>query len=135
MAYEVFDQELPDPLTEAGTLAFDSSRKNLLAVRDAIIATGFFPGWDVEMQDSDGSPTTTPDQPDQLVASKGVERIRLVFTWGTVGGEDGNITVIVAEYSSNSGVLYEPMGSTGYPNGMMSISYDADGYYLSHTWS
>ncbi|MEW8230343.1 MAG: hypothetical protein AB2745_08470 [Candidatus Thiodiazotropha endolucinida] len=136
MAYTVYDQTTPDPSTENGTQAFDSTRENLLAVRDAIIADGFFPGWDMETQNSDGSsPPTDPTQPDQIVFSKGTERIKLSLTWGTVGGEAGNVTQVVAEYSANSGTLYEPMGATGYPNGTLTISYDANGVPLSHTWS
>lgn len=136
MAYQVFDQTLPDPSTQNGLTAFDSTRENLAAVRDAIISTGFFPGWNAEMQNSNGStPPTTPEQPDQVVYSKGTERIKLAFTWGTVGGEAGNVTVVVASYSSNSGGLYEPMGTTGYPLGTLTLSYDAAGNFLSQAWS
>lgn len=135
MAYEPFDPALPDPSTENGTQAFDSTRENLLAVRDAIIANGFFPGWDAELQDSDGSPSTDPEQPDQVVFSKGAERIKISITWGTVGGATDNPEVILAEYSANSGTLYEPMGAVGYPLGTMTISYNASGSYLSHAWS
>lgn len=136
MAYTVYNQGTPNPLTENGTQAFDSTRENLLAVRDAIIASGLFPGWDGAFQNSDGStPPTDPTQPDQAVFSKGTERIKLSLTWGTVGGETDNITQVVAEYSANSGTLYEPMGSTGYPNGTLTITYDANGNALSFAWS
>lgn len=136
MAYTVFDQTLPDPGNQNGTQVFDSTRENLAAVRDALISTGFFPGWDIEMQNSNGTaPPSVPEQPEQMVASKGAERIKLSLTWGTVGGEAGNVTAILAEYSANSGALYEPMGAVGYPLGTMTISYDVSGSYLSHAWS
>lgn len=136
MAYTVFDQAVPDPTTEDGTEVFDSTRENLLAVRDALIATGFFPGWAGEAQNSDGStPPTDPDEPDQLVYRKGVERIKLVYTWGTVGGSAGNLVEIIASYSANSGVLYEVLGAVGYPLGKLTNAFDAGGSWLSMAWS
>ncbi|MCG8004705.1 MAG: hypothetical protein JAY88_14795 [Candidatus Thiodiazotropha lotti] len=134
MAYVPFDQTTPNS-SQNGIDVPLSTKQNLAAVRDGIIANGFFPGWNAEMQDSDGSPTTTPEQPDQVVYSKGTERIKLSLTWGTAGGEDGNVIAILAEYSSDEGSLYEPMGDTGYPLGTMTLSYDSNGNYLSHTWS
>jgi hypothetical protein len=135
MTYTVFDQTAPEP-TQGGAEVLTSTRENLIAVRDAIIADGFFPGWDMETQDSDGSaPPTTPEQPDQVVFFKDSELIKLSLTWGTAGGEEGNVTQIVAEYSADAGALFEPMGATGYPNGTLTISYDANGVPLSHTWS
>ncbi|MCU7917062.1 MAG: hypothetical protein KZQ95_01735 [Candidatus Thiodiazotropha sp. (ex Epidulcina cf. delphinae)] len=135
MAYTVFNPATPDPTTENGTVAFDSTRENLLAVRDAIIASGFFPGWSAELQDSDGTPAIDPTKPDQAVYAKGAERIKLSITWGTTGGATDNPEIIVAAYSANAGTLYEPMGATGYPLGKMTLSYDANGSYLSHAWS
>ena len=135
MAYTVFNETKPDPTVETCIQVFDSTRENLMAVRDAIISTGFFPGWDAELQNSDGSLATDPAQPEQAVFSKGNERIKLRFIWGSVGGEAGNVTQLIAEYSADSGAIYEPMGSTGYPSGTMTLSYDATGNYLRHIWS
>lgn len=48
-------------------------------------------------------------QPDTDVYSKGVQRIRLTYTWGTSGGANKNATKIVFEYSADSGSNYYPM--------------------------
>lgn len=135
MAYKVYDPTTPEPL-QNGTDVLTSTRENLMAIRDAVIADGFFPGWDMETRDSDGTtPPSAPEQPDQVVFSKGTERIKLSLTWGTVGGEAGNVVQVVTEYSADSGTLYEPMGAIGYPNGTLSLFYDTHGIPLSHTWS
>jgi len=135
MAYVPYIETTPDPTSENGTVAFDSTRENLVALRDAIVMNGTFPGWDGEAQDSDDSPSSTPDQPDQWVYSKGTERVKVELTWGSSGGADGNVTEVIASYSANSGTLYEVMGDTGYPLGKMTITYDVDANAISWTWS
>lgn len=136
MAYTPFENSTPDPSTENGTTAFDSTRENLLAMRDALIAFGNFPGWDCAAQNSNGStPPTDPTQPYQFVWSRGTERIKMVCTWGTTGGEDDNLTDAVFSYSSNSGSSYDLIADTDYPLGKVSLTYDANANYLSHSWS
>ncbi|PUB82370.1 MAG: hypothetical protein DBP02_15060 [gamma proteobacterium symbiont of Ctena orbiculata] len=136
MAYEPFDPALPDPSTENGTQAFDSTRKNLLAIRDGLIRNGGYPGWNSEAQNSDGTtPPTDPDQMDQIVYSRGVERIKLVYTWGTTGGEEGNAVEITSYYSADSGGLYEPLGGVDYPLGKVTNIFDANGGWLAEVWS
>ena len=109
---------------------------NILAMRDGLIfGVGLFPGWDVQAQDTGGTtPPADPAQPDEILASKGTERIKLVLTWGTSGGEDGNVTRVVTSYSANSGTDYYVIkgGST---NGYLDLTYDTDGNWLSAAWS
>ena len=118
MAYTEFDETLPDD-TQTGPQFVDSSRENMLALRDSIVALGNFPGWDFTV-------TTPGAEPDVIVYDKGTERVRLTFTWS-----GGNPATIVFEYSSNSGTDYDKMFST---NGRITLSYDGSGNISSGAW-
>lgn len=126
MAYTLFDPATPAS-SQTGTAFATSARNNLNAIRDAAILGGGFPGFNLAASGG------TADQPTQLLYSKGTERVRATLTWGTVGGEAGNVTVAVYAYSANSGADY-----TTTPNGAIgtkTISYDASGNVVSTTWS
>lgn len=131
MSYTDYNPATPDPTTQTPGQAFTSDRANLLAMRDAIISgVGFFPGWTIELQNGDGStPPTDPSQPAQIVYANGVERVKLAITWGS-----GRVTRLVTSYSANSGSNYDVIkgGST---NGYFNLNYDANGLFLSGTWS
>lgn len=128
MAYTTLDETKPDPAVDNGTNAFDNTRTNMLALRDAVIG-GTFPGWNLSVSGG------TAEQPQYYTYSKGTERVRATLTWGTAGGADGNVLSIVYEYSSNSGTNYAVMGDTGYPLGKLTISYDPDANVTGTTWS
>lgn len=134
MPYIPFNETTPEPAQE-GPEVLASTRENLAALRDDVVK-GNATGWNMQTQDSDGSsPPSVPSQPEQLLYSKGVLRIRLSLTWGTVGGEAGNVTQVFQEFSVNSGALYEPMITPDAPSGIKTISYHADGTPLSTNWS
>jgi hypothetical protein len=128
MAYTLFNGALPNGASQNGTQFGQSARDNLNAVRDACILGGGFPGFNMA-----SNVTPTAAQPTQLLYSKGTERVRATLTWGTVGGEAGNVTVAVYAYSANSGADY-----TTTPNGAIgtkTITYDGSGNVTATTWS
>lgn len=120
MAYAAFNQTLPDG-TANGAATLEDIRENQAALRDMILL-GAAPGW--SFTPSGG----TAEQPDQILMSKGTERLRTVLTWGASGGSDGNVTQMVCSYSSNSGTSYDTVGT-------FTVSYDANGNVVSGVWS
>lgn len=119
MAYTAFDETNP-ATSDTGSQFVDNTRYNLLAVRDALIFHGMFPEWDLTV-------TTPGAEPDVIVYDKGTERVKLTFTWSS-----GRPATIKAEYSSNSGSSYDPMGST---NGLLTMTYDVNGFVSTGVWS
>lgn len=79
-------------------------------------------GW--EMTPNGG----TADQPDLLLYSKENQRIRTVLTWGTSGGEDGNVIQAVYSWSVDAGVSYTALGTE-------TITYDGDSNVVAIIWS
>ncbi|MBT8143457.1 MAG: hypothetical protein KJO55_02085 [Gammaproteobacteria bacterium] len=119
MPYVEFTESKPDD-TQTGPAFVDSTRENMLALRDSIVALGNFPGWD--------STVTTPGaEPDVIIYDKGTERVRLTYTWS-----GGNPATIKHEYSSNSGTDYDPMFST---NGLLTLTFDGSGFFVSGAWT
>jgi hypothetical protein len=122
MTYPVFDATKPDATTDTGTTFATNTRNNLKAIRDAAIMGGGFYGWNLAASGG------TASQPATLTYSSGTERVKADLTWGTTGGENGNVTVAVYRYSSNSGGSYDTIGTK-------TISYDADANITATTWS
>lgn len=121
MAYTPFDASVPDASTEDLTDMGQSTRHNLKAIRDAVVA-GNLAGWNLTPAGG------TAEQPATLTYAKGTERVRGSLTWGSSGGADGNVTQAVWEYSSNSGGSYDTIGT-------VTIAYDTSGNVTSTTWS
>lgn len=121
MAYTLFDPTKPDPATQSGTAFGSSARTNDAALRDACIVGGGFFGFALAI----GGPA---DQPTTMTYSKGTERLRATLTWGTIGGESGNVISSVFAYSSDSGGTYSAIGTK-------TTGYDANSYVISTTWS
>lgn len=121
MAYVPLDLTKPDASTQSISAMGTSTRQNLAALRDAVVA-GILVGWD--MTPSGG----TAEQPATLTYAKGTERVKAVLTWGSSGGADGNVTQAVYSYSSNSGSSYDTMGT-------LTISYDTSGNVTGTAWS
>lgn len=121
MAYTLFDPTKPDAATQNGTSFASSTRTNDAALRDACILGGGFPGFNLAASGG------TAAQPTQLLYSKGTERVRSTLTWGTVGGEAGNVTVAVYDYAPDA-VTYSTIGTK-------TVTYDGSGNVLSTTWS
>lgn len=72
--------------------------------------------------------SNTAAAPQVISYTKGTERIRQAMTWGTAGGEAGNVTVAAYSYSSDSGATYSAIGTE-------TISYDASANVVSTLWS
>ena len=123
MAYNEFTHAKPVG-TDTGPQAIDYIRNNEMALRDAIIWDYGWPG--VTETQSGG----TPEQPAVILMSLGTERWKKSITWGTTGGEAGNITKITYEYSSNSGSNYDPR----LPFKNRNVSYDSSGNRIGVTW-
>jgi hypothetical protein len=130
MAYDPLDTTKP---TTAGSpeptrqASIDAIRHNLAALRDALAAGGFVQGFNYEP--SGGS----AEQPAILYYKRGTEWIKLSLTWGTTGGEAGNVTKIVYQYSANSGGAYDSMAD-GAGKYVLSLSYDSSGNCTGGTW-
>lgn len=120
-----YTQFIPDKpvIADNGDIVINNTRENLMATRDAVVA-GVMPGWDFTRIVGGGS----DEEPDSITYKNGVEWIRLTITWGTTGGDDGNPTVIVYEYSANSGGLYHPMGT-------LTNTYNGLGTLTASVWS
>ena len=122
MAYTKYTSDTP-VITDTGGEVIDDTRNNLMALRDAIVA-GALVDWNLDITVGGGSAA----EPDELIYKKNTEWIRLDITWGTSGGADGQPTVIVYAYSSNSGSLYDTIGTA-------TMTYDANGNMTDLTWS
>lgn len=122
MAYTQFDNGKP-LATQTGPQFADSSRQNLQALRDALIASdGQLYGW------SFAATGGTPEQPTTLTYSSGTERVKAVLTWGTTGGEAGNVTAVAWSYSADSGGAYDTIGTR-------TVTYDSNGNVTAASWS
>lgn len=122
MAYLPFENDVPVS-SDNGNVVIDDIRKNLMALRDAV-QIGGVAGWNYSKTDGTGTAT----QPQYVFYKNGTDWIRQTLTWGTTGGADGNVTVVLVEYSSNSGVAYDTVGTE-------TIAYDVDANVTSTTWS
>lgn len=120
--YTAFDPAKPDGSTQTGTQFGQSARDNLKALRDACVIGGGFYGFNLAV--SGGS----AEQPALLTYSKGTERVKAALTWGTSGGEAGNVTQAVYSYSSDSGGSYATIGTK-------TVTYDANANVTATTWS
>ncbi len=121
MTYQAFDATKPDATTQNGTQFAQSTRDNIRALRDLIVTGAIF-GWSTTL--SGGS----PEQPTTVVRANGVERLRSVITWGTTGGEEGNVIRVDYTYSQDAGDTYEAIG-------YVVNNYDVDGNFVSQVWS
>lgn len=113
MSYPEFNPLRPDPTTDNGSDAFTVTRENLLALRDGLLSGGMA-GWSLALSGG------TAARPTTWTYSKGAERVRVVMTWGTAGGNAGKPTALTISYSSNSGGDYDTIDSA-------TLSYDSAG--------
>jgi hypothetical protein len=126
MAYTALDSSKP-AATQTGPNMTLSAHDNILAVRDILAAGGFVQGWDYSVAGG------TAEQPAQMFYKRGAEWIKVDLTWGTTGGENGNVTKSAYYYSSNSGGAYDPMADAA-GEYVLHISYDANGNVTSTSW-
>jgi hypothetical protein len=120
MAYEEFDITTP-VATQTAVSAMDSSRKNLNALRDAVV-TGTFKGWAFTNLGPDKS------VPVSTLHSKGTERLRTEINYGSTGGADGLPNEVTYTYSSDGGSSYATVG-------VQTISYTASSDVNTTSWS
>jgi hypothetical protein len=120
MVYVKFTPDKPD-IIDSGAAVIDDSRNNLMALRDAVVG-GALVDWAMAATGAD------PAEPTQILYSKGTERYRLAVTWGIAGGEIGNPTDVVYSYSSNSGGVYDTVGT-------WSGTYDGSGNLTAESWA
>jgi hypothetical protein len=135
MAFVPYNPNVPDAATQNITQITESIRQNFAALVDYIVAFGGIPGWNSEVQDSDGSPSSTPETPDQWMYSKNTERIKVVLTYITLGPASSNIETAQFFYSADSGNTWETMGDTSFPNALLTLTYDGNGYFINSSWS
>lgn len=121
MAYAQFNGSKPVTSPDTRQESIDAIRNNGLAVRDMAIL-GTCPGFDFSTSGG------TPDQPAITLRTKGLEVLRASITWGTTGGQAGNPTSIVYEYSADGGSTWNAVGTVAF-------TYDTDGYPTGSTWS
>lgn len=119
MAYHHFDATKPESLTQNGTQVVQSIRDNQAAALDMILM-GIVPGWSMTK--------AAGDTPATVLYTKGAERRRVSLTWGTTGGEEGNVTSAVYEASYNGGDTYELIGTKV-------ITYAGSGDVTAVNWS
>jgi hypothetical protein len=130
MAYDPFRPSVP---TTAGSptptrqATIDDTRKNLMALRDLLVAFGMVQGFDYSV--AGGS----AEEPAQVFYKKGTEWVRLDLTWGTTGGEDGNVTKFAMYYSSNSGGAYDPLADDA-GEYVATYTYDGSGNCTAVAW-
>lgn len=129
MAYTQYDDAKPVG-TDNGNTAISSMRTNMMALRDAVIS-GLMVGWDFTATAGTG----TAAQPQYLYFHKNgasTERIRVTCTYGTTGGEAGNLTVAALHYTADD----DPLGSaTWEAMGTFTTTYDSSGNPTSGAWS
>ena len=121
MAYQAFDVTKPDAVTQNGTQVVQAIRDNIRALRDLVVTGASF-GWTTTASGG------TPEQRTTVVRANGVERLRSAITWGTTGGEEGNVIRVDYSYSLDSGSTYEAIG-------YVVNTYDVDGNFVSQAWS
>lgn len=121
MTYTAFDQTKPDGSTQTGTQVMQAIRDNQRGLRDAIVL-GALVGWNFSKSGG------TDEQPAILLYKKSTDWLKTTLTWGTTGGEAGNVTVAVFAYSNNNGSSYDTIGT-------QTITWDVNGFVTAITWS
>lgn len=123
MAYDHLDEAVPDAATQSVAQMGTSTRLNVQAMRDAVLSGALY-GWNYSITAGTGD----AEQPQYVFYKNGTKWLRHTMTYGTTGGEDGNVTVMLVEYSSNSGSAYDTVGTLTY-------TFDADGNCTAANWS
>lgn len=136
MAYTAFDGAKPDASTQNGTAFAQSTRDNLLALRDALVTTGIVQGFNY-------APTGgTAEQPATAYWKRSTECVKAVLTWGTSGGEDGNVTKAALYYAPDESHGSFPTSTNGTYSAMadasgnyvVTMTYDSNGNCTASTW-
>lgn len=119
-AYTHFDPAKPAPTTQSVSSCFDADRNNFFALANAL-AMGALPDWAMTVTPGTG----TYLQPQYIIYSNGVYRLRLTFT----RNGSGQVTLILYQWSNDSGGSYATVKT-------QTLTYDAGtGAVASFTWS
>lgn len=108
---------------------------NSITSEEFLSGSGFLHGWNISVSGG------TADQPQYIIWTKGDNKVRLELTWGTSGGAIGNVTRCIVSYSEDNGFSWtihkgtDEDGAGFLTNGHFTITYDADGYFVSGVWS
>lgn len=117
-----------DPATDTGAWWLELNPDLRLAAL-LMMVSALFPDWDMQSQGPAGTyPPADPWQPACLVWSRGVERYRVSYTWGTGGGVVGVPLTEVLEYSSDSGGTYVALSPTA------TLGYATGGHVIGISW-
>lgn len=116
MAYDEYQYDKPDPTADTGTTAFTNTRRNFLALRDAIVA-GISIDWSFVITSRDAD-----DNPLGIVWAKqsGNEWVRQTITWNA----NGTPATMKMEYAAAAGA-WVAMGTPGAPLGLLTLTYNA----------
>lgn len=116
MAYNDYLFAKPDGADNGPTVVTTTKRNLLATLHAAVMGLGI--GW--LFSAVNGTGTALKPQYWFLKSAANEVWIRFTLTWGTTGGQNGNVTAFVIEWSGNSGVAWESMASG-------SITYDSFG--------
>ena len=122
MAYTAYDNTKPDATSQAGAAFGASTKANLLALRDAIIATGLVQGFNYSASGG------TAEEPAAVYFKCGTEWVKVVLTWSS-----GKVTTAAFYYSSNSGGAYDAMADAS-GNYVITMTYDGSDNCTATTW-
>jgi hypothetical protein len=120
VAYTPYTIGHPDGSTGTGATFATQLQNNLNALLHSVVS-GQAKSWNMTVTAGTGSAA----MPQYMTYSNGVYRIRKTITWN---GVNGNVTSVLYEFSSNSGALYEPIGTC-------TFSYDGSQNLTGWTWS
>lgn len=120
MAYDPYVIGNPNGAAGTGATFATQLQVNLDALLHGIIMGVGFPGWNFAITTGTG----TAEQPQYHTFSNGVYRVRATITWNV----NGNPSVVLWEFSSNSGALYNTIKTVTY-------TYDGNQNVTSYTWS
>lgn len=119
MAYSSYIIGNPDGSTGTGATFATQLQNNINALMHGVVM-GMFEDWNYASTIGTG----TAANPQYMIWSRGVYRIRATPTWNG----DGNPASILYEFSANSGGLYEAIGTVTY-------TYDGSANVTAYTWS
>ena len=107
---------------------FDFIKNNGVALWAMLGGAGLAPGWNMAAAGGTASqPATLTFTYDTTI------KVRITLTWGTTGGEDGNVTKAVYEWSDDSGASYDALDDED-GNYVQTITYDGDANVTATTW-
>jgi len=121
MSYPIQDWSKPS-WSGTGTQFAQDTRLNMQVIRDAVIMSGGFYGWD--MVASGG----TADKPAQFIYTMGTEQVKADVTWGVSGGANGSPVVVAYSYSPDNGTTWAAIKTK-------TINYDTSGNVTGTIWS